>query len=175
MQAKTIVDYDKIFRTHFASGMFRDVADMDYISARTLFRNDCSDDFLVLAQQCVEKYLKDILLFNEVKHLKSTHCLMNLVSVCQLQIPHFKLPDKAIDFTKKIDGFDDLRYATYMSGGFSAERNHLTALDYTVMYLRVYCIPDKILAQKLSVVDEDKIVKITKSVGIKRYKTAINV
>jgi hypothetical protein len=46
MQAKTIVDYDKIFRTHFASGMFRDVADMDYISARTLFRNDCSEDFL---------------------------------------------------------------------------------------------------------------------------------
>ncbi len=166
MEDKVTVDHEKIFRTHFASRMFRDVADMDYISARTLFRNDCYDDFLVLAQQCVEKYLKGILLFNAVKHSKCTHRLMSLVDACQSQIPHFKLPNKAIDFIKKIDGFDDLRYAKYLFGGFSAERNHLIALDYTVMYLRLYCIADKVLAQKLSLADEDKIVMITKRGGV---------
>lgn len=32
---------DNLYRTIFATRVFRDVADMDYISARTLYKNDC--------------------------------------------------------------------------------------------------------------------------------------
>lgn len=166
MENKVPVDKDKIFRNHFASRMFRDVADMDYVSARTLFRNDCYEDFLVLAQQCIEKYLKGILLFNDVKKTKDTHRLINLVNLCQSHIPHFKLPEKVTDFIEKIDGFDQLRYAVYMFGGFSADRDYLIKLDYTVMYLRLYCHADKVMAQEYSKLNESEIVQITKRGGI---------
>lgn len=46
----------------------RDIADRDYISARTLFRHNCKDQFLYLAQQSVEKYFKSSLLFHQIKH-----------------------------------------------------------------------------------------------------------
>ena len=162
MDTRKPIDKNKLYRNNFAGRMFRDVAD---IAARTLFRNDCYDEFLIFAQQSIEKYLKGILLFNEVKHTKSTHRLMILVDLCKT-IPHFKISDKAIKFIKNIDGFDGIRYAEYMFGAFSAERDYLIGLDYTVMQLRRYCIADKEMAERLSKVDEQRLVEITRRGGV---------
>lgn len=45
---------------------FRDVADNDYLSARILFRFGFIQQAYWFSEQAVEKYLKAILLFNEI-------------------------------------------------------------------------------------------------------------
>ena len=45
---------------------FRDVADADYIAARSIYRLGLSQQFLWAALQALEKYLKGILLFNDL-------------------------------------------------------------------------------------------------------------
>jgi len=48
----------------YATDIFRNQADFDYISARANYRLKLRQQFLWSAQQAVEKYLKAILLFN---------------------------------------------------------------------------------------------------------------
>jgi HEPN domain-containing protein len=49
----------------FATRVFRDQADRDYIAARLSYRAQLRDQFLWSALQALEKYFKGILLFNE--------------------------------------------------------------------------------------------------------------
>ena len=53
-------------------------ADKEYISARSMFRLELDDQFYWHAQQALEKYLKSILLFNEIKIKKHGHDLSKL-------------------------------------------------------------------------------------------------
>jgi len=159
-------NYPDIFRNNVASRMFRDVADMDYVSARTLFRNDCLDEFLIFSQQVLEKYLKGILLFNKVKNVKSTHSLSRLLRLCDANVDHFKISDQTRDFIDKIDGAEALRYAPYILGGFSADRDYLLKLDYAVMDIRRYCHADLKLAVGLSKISEEDLLKYNKDVGV---------
>ena len=77
---KLLSTYEKIAIRHaFAKQCFFDIADCDYVGARTLFRNECWDQFLYLAHQCIEKYLKAILLFNDIKYQKGRHNLEKLL------------------------------------------------------------------------------------------------
>lgn len=68
---------------NFARISFLNIADYDYISARTLFRNGLFDQFLTLSSQAIEKYLKTILLYNRVKNNKSSHNLIYLFKKCK--------------------------------------------------------------------------------------------
>ena len=58
---------------------FRDVADHDYIAARIVHRYDLDIQFLWLAEQAVEKYLKAILLYNR-RRIKYTHDLNEILT-----------------------------------------------------------------------------------------------
>ena len=156
-------DNNKKYRIIFATRVFRDKADMDYIAARTLFRNDCCDEFLIFAQQCIEKYLKGILLYNKIPN-KSMHRLVSLIEKCDT-LPHFKINDRTREFIKNIDGFDELRYASYIYGSFFAERRYLFDLDYAVMDLRRYCTSNVVLAVALSSATEVELIRTTKKGG----------
>ncbi len=160
-----MLSMDQIFRNNFATRAFRDVADMDYVSARTLYRNDCLDAFLVFSQQAIEKYLKGVLLYNSIKHRKATHDLLSLLEQCE-SIEHFKIFNQTREFIKQINGFDELRYAMYLFGAFSAKHSFLVDLDYSVMDIRRYCRSDHELARSLSKISEDQLVDITKKGGV---------
>jgi HEPN domain-containing protein len=160
------ISKDKLMRNHFAGRVFCEVADMDYISARTLYRNDCLEQFLILAQQCIEKYLKGILLYNEVKNTQLTHGLTALSDKCRA-IPHFKISDRTKKFVVRINGYEKLRYAEYIFGAYSAEQGLLGELDYAVMDLRRYCHSDLELAQGLSTLDDQCLTAVTKRRGVK--------
>jgi HEPN domain-containing protein len=151
---------ERSYRNIFASRVFRDVADQDYIAARTLFRNDCYDEFLIFSQQCIEKYLKGILLYNNIPN-KSMHSLLKLIEKCET-IDHVKINPRSKKFIDQIDGYDHLRYAIYVFGAFSAEREYLIELDYAVMDIRRYCSSDLQLTCALANLSEDDLIKYTK-------------
>lgn len=136
---------------------------MDYISARTLFRNECYDEFLIFCQQCIEKYLKAILLYNDVKD-NSMHSLNKLLKKCT-QLSLFKISERTQKFINEVDGYDKLRYGAYIFGSFWAERKLLLELDYAVMDLRRYCTSDIEFSEALSKVSEDELIHLTKRGG----------
>ena len=155
---KKSINKHELHRRVFATRAFRDVADMDYIAARTLYRNDCFDEFLIFSQQCIEKYLKAILLYNSVKYTRASHDLEVLLKECE-KVKHFKISERTKDFLKEINGFDELRYGIYVFGAFSAKREHLIELDYAVMDVRRYCHSDRKLARALYKIDEKKLIE----------------
>lgn len=152
---------DNLYRTIFATRVFRDVADIDYISARTLYRNDCLEQFLVFAQQTIEKYLKAVLLYNNVKNMKSTHDLNKLLKKCE-GIDHFNIFSSTKKFIDIINGFDDLRYAIYIFGAYSAERSYLIDLDHAVMDIRKYCTSDIDMSKKFSRMKKENLINMTR-------------
>lgn len=124
-------------RRTFAKQCFLDVADCDYIGARTLFRNECWDQFLYLAHQCIEKYLKTILLFNDVEYPKGGHNLEELLNEVK-NIKTVKLEREIEDFIKEID---NAQFARYLSAPIHGEKKYLIKLDQTVWDLRLFCGP----------------------------------
>ena len=49
----------------FINYCYRDIADKDYLTARLCYRNGLIENFLWASLQCIEKYIKAILLFND--------------------------------------------------------------------------------------------------------------
>ena len=128
----------KTYRNQVAKS-FRDIADHDYISARTLLRFHCFDQFLFYSQQCIEKYLKTLLLFNGINNNNSSHDLMSLLNKCQgIDTIHF------CDMTKKtigiLDGFEHVRYLTYP---ILARSKYLLCLDEAAFDIRRFCHSDE--------------------------------
>src|SRR5438874_143572 len=78
---------------------FRDVADADYVAARALFRLGLSQQFLWAALQAIEKYLKGILLFNDV----STKALGHDVAGAYTALS--KIPDIVFDIPNDVQKF----------------------------------------------------------------------
>lgn len=66
---------DRGARNDFITKSFRDTADRDYISARILHRHKLVEQFLWMALQTIEKYLKAILLFADVPTKELNHNL----------------------------------------------------------------------------------------------------
>ncbi|SMF03710.1 HEPN domain-containing protein [Desulfovibrio gilichinskyi] len=115
---------------------FRDVADQDYIAARVCYRLGLTGQFVWMAEQAVEKYLKAILLFNfksaKTKHnleeaLKEVHCIKEI---------EFNIKNESETFIKYLNQqgvnryFDKFHYT---------EGNELEQLDITVWDIRRYC------------------------------------
>lgn len=128
----------KTKRNTFARDM-RNYADRDYIGARILFRNDCKDQFLYMASLCIEKYLKSIIIYHDVKYKKmaesGTHDLFGLLNKCRSDINHFSLGDKNENFIESINGYHLIRYPDFP---FCAKRRYLLDLDFVVWELRFY-------------------------------------
>ncbi len=70
-------EFEKAYLNDYAITL-RDSADRDYISARAMYKLEIDDKFFWHAQQSLEKYLKAILLFNEIKVKNQGHDLVKL-------------------------------------------------------------------------------------------------
>jgi HEPN domain-containing protein len=121
-------------RNDFAKRNFLGIADYEYIGARTLFRNECYDQFLTMAHQCIEKYMKAILLYNE-KNTKFGHNLEKGLQKLEV-ISEIKLDKATISF---IEELNHVRFARYLTGSFYGNSDFLLRLDATVWDLRLFC------------------------------------
>ena len=118
---------------------FRDFADGDYISARVLYRNNCRDQFLYIACNALEKYLKSIILYNGIKYGRlansGVHDLSLLYKKCKTELKNFCLSDESESFIEKIRNYNNTRYPDFP---FRAEGDYLLYLDKIVWELRFY-------------------------------------
>jgi HEPN domain-containing protein len=150
------VSQEQIFRNNFARQCFLNIADYDYISARTLFKNECFDQFLQLAQQSLEKYLKAILLFHGVKNKNGGHNLVILLQKCEKEISHVKFDKETKDIINKLNGSEHGRYLTY---SFYGSSDYLLELDRAVMMIRRFCQSDTSTAKAYSETDSENLRK----------------
>ena len=122
--------------------MFRDMADNDYIAARALYKAECYEQFCWCSCQCIEKYLKSILLINgySIKHFQ--HRVVNLFdSVRQLSVlgNQLQFEDHIDDWVLHFErnGHPDVRYN--QQSLCMSPLNDLMLLDKIVWNIRRYC------------------------------------
>jgi HEPN domain-containing protein len=131
-------EYNQALINSFINRSFRDVADCDYISARILFRNKLFLQFYWFAEQAIEKYIKAILLYNNISAKEINHDILKGIKkikdeICDIS---FLLPDDVISFLDKLNDFGCNRYLeiTYTFNG-----DEILILDKTVWHIRKYC------------------------------------
>lgn len=126
---------------YFATRHFRDSADGDYIMARMAHRLRLPQQFLWLAHQAVEKYLKAILLMNgfnaKPDKKKDGHDLMYFYRRVKA------MPDLPVDFPAKLDDFvshlGEMGMSRYLDFPIQTRGNDLLRLDESVWHLRRFC------------------------------------
>lgn len=121
----------------FATRSFRDVADRDYIAARVCYRSGLQQQFLWMALQAVEKYLKGILLFD----LRSTRAFSHNIKAAfdaLLVVPDYQwqFPADIGVFIEYLQENGANRYFTYP---YYTKGDELIQLDRVVWHLRRYC------------------------------------
>jgi hypothetical protein len=119
------------------AGYLRDVADADYISARTLWWTRMSEQFLWSSVQATEKYLKCILLFS----LKDTRRFGHVPWALANEIHNtlgidFELGTNESSFIAKLEQYGTDRYRT--DPNFVSYWD-LPLLDLAIWKLRRYC------------------------------------
>jgi HEPN domain-containing protein len=134
----------QLILNEFARRVFRSQADFDYVSARSNFRLQLRQQFLWSALQCIEKYLKAILLYNGKSARFPTdgrkplgHNLKKLLAEVN-QIELFALDLKGEDI-RFIEYLSDQGNNRYISTEAYSTRSALSDLDGLVWRLRRYC------------------------------------
>ena len=116
---------------------FRDVADQDYITARSAHRMGLYIPFLWLASQAVEKYLKAILIFNGRSVVNYKHDVLRLYQALgTINDIKFDFPNELEDFMKYLSLYGQDRYfehSVHLNG------YELFRLDQAVWFIRRYC------------------------------------
>jgi HEPN domain-containing protein len=182
MQHQDITSLDDDYRAYFYDYVTRSFvrnADKDYICARFCFFNELHPNFSWAAQQCLEKYLKSILLF-QGKKVAKTHELISLFESVrnidsffsfsrfdemQTQTSFFR-KTSLLNFLDRIHKEGMNRYGTSCSS-FKAE--DLYFLDAAVFEFRRYCIPPVEFTHKDSEEIEKGAINKIKS-SIKNYR-----
>lgn len=121
---------------------FRDMADQDYITARTCYRLNLPANFNWCSLQAIEKYLKCLLLLHRVETKQVRHDLeKSLDKINALKIVNissgFIFQDESIQFIKDINNLGKSRYlgkSTYVTPC------HLESLDKCIFDIRRYAI-----------------------------------
>ena len=128
---------DRVILNSFATECFRDVADKDYISARTHYRLGLIPHFQWSALQAIEKYLKVILLYNKV----SAKGLSHNISEALRRV--YEIPDFDIELTspelRLIEHINNNAQNRYLEQSSYTRGEELLDLDTTVWSLRRYC------------------------------------
>ena len=121
----------------FAKRGFRDIADQDYIAARISYRSKLHFPFFWSSQQCVEKYLKAILLFNAKSAKGLGHNLIEALDrVNGIERLHFHIPSESVEFIHIINKQGPNRYFEHeVELPFGA----LFQLDKAVWNIRRFC------------------------------------
>jgi len=140
-----VIPFQVVLNT-FASDVFRNQADQDYIVARAAYRLRCREQFLWSGLQALEKYFKGILLFNGLSARwprgsssgkEYGHDVVKLLgAVRAIAYLRFTGPTWLDDFVQYLRTFGDNRYLstdTYTMG------RELLRLDEAVWMVRRYC------------------------------------
>lgn len=121
----------------YVNRSFRNVADRDYIAARICYRNGLDLQFLWNALQCMEKYLKAILIYNGVSSHRLGHkvhdALRRVQAIKSLSVA---VPQDVEDFCKYLQNQGENRYLEY---SYWVRGDRFTLLDKTVWHVRRYC------------------------------------
>lgn len=122
-----------------AKRSFRDVADDDYVTARLCYINRLYPQYIWHSQQCIEKYLKAILLFHKQSAKKLGHNLQKsheriLNSLSPLG---FNLTDDVVNYLKHLDTWGENRY--FEKPHFISPNNNIDKLDRAVWEIRRFC------------------------------------
>lgn len=117
-------------RNSYIYRSFRDVADCDYIAARTSHRLKLFDQFLWSALQAVEKYLKTIILLYDGDTRDLSHDLVKgFMRLEEIPEIHWDFEPEATKFLKHLKVMGRDRYFTYPRGTYGQE---LFQLDHVV-------------------------------------------
>ncbi|EMQ4444902.1 TPA: HEPN domain-containing protein [Citrobacter freundii] len=158
---------EEIYLFDAARRSFRDMADQDYLSARLCYKNKLTFQFLWMAQQAVEKYIKAILLFNKIPVTNLRHDLKKgLQKINQISYLDFELSDKTIKF---IDYLNEQGPNRYFQNTMYTQGYEIITLDRAVWELRLYC---KLLNYKIKT-NDDKNLNLLE-VELKRIESAKN-
>ena len=128
---------NQIYINSTASSSFRDVADQDYIAARACYKNGLTLQFLWMAHQAIEKYLKAILLYNKRSSKDLGHDLnASLKRVLDIEGLILDLTDDVLEFIDYLNLQGPNRYLekAHFTQGFE-----ILKLDRSVWQIRRYC------------------------------------
>lgn len=120
----------------YAVRAFREIADQDYIAARLCSESGLMPQYLSLAQQCIEKYLKAILLFNRIEAKKVMHNIDECLSKCDALPFKLDLNEGVIEF---IDRLQTNTPSRYFEKSHHTDPYELFRLDEAVWFIRRYC------------------------------------
>lgn len=125
------------YRNSYIKRCFRDTADRDYISARLLCRHHLIEQFLWMALQSIEKYLKAILLFHDkdTRHL-GHKIVTGLNEVRKIERLGFSITEQAEEFIHALEEYGPDRYFELPR---STTGDELSRLDSVVWQVRRFC------------------------------------
>jgi HEPN domain-containing protein len=153
------------YRDSFITHTFRDTADRDYISARILCRHRLTEQFLWMALQSMEKYLKAILLFSDIDTRDVGHNIAKALNKARTIKPlGFAITEQAEAFIRIVGDYGPDRYFELPR---TAKGDELYRLDRAVWEVRRFCanyfyphdnpLTRKIEQAKLQYVQSEKI------------------
>ena len=123
----------------FAIRCFRDTGDDDYIAARLAYRAHLVRPFLWSALQCLEKYLKCVLVLNGITTHKLGHDIQSAFKRINDEAPFkIKLNKPEQEIFDHIANYGPDRYLVY---SYHVRDKELLKLDMLVWHLRQYCRP----------------------------------
>jgi hypothetical protein len=121
----------------FAIRSFRDEGDADYIVGRMAFRAALAMPSLWASLQCLEKYLKCILLLNRIPGARVKHELSVALELIKTSSRVcLDLSAATLKFIEHIDTFGKFRYLEISRVAYGA---HIVSLDRATWELRRYC------------------------------------
>lgn len=130
-------DLEKQDFLNFYASNLRDTADQDYIAARMGYRANLLEPFLWSSLHAIEKYLKAILLFNEIKAIGYGHDIDKLLdTVEKIDGLDLRLPKQARLFMEYLNQYGANRYFDEQA---YLQEYALDELDETVWYIRRKC------------------------------------
>lgn len=140
-----------VYLNDYATRCFRDIADWDYVTARSAFRMGAHVQFLWCGLQAIEKYLKAILLYNRVSWASERigHDLSRALEVAEKLPFRIELSEPSKKMIAHLDTYGRFRY---LDVPYHVERKHLVMLDKAIYEIRSYC---RVLNYTLGINDAD--------------------
>ncbi len=118
---------------------FRDIADGDYIAARTCFKAQLWVQYYWSGQQALEKYFKCILLLNRIPSKNINHDIKAALNLINERTEfEIKLDLEQKEVFERISSYGTNRY---LEGCYFVRRYDLHLLDRLIWYVRQFCFP----------------------------------
>ncbi len=126
--------HERIYLNQFGDYLLEQ-ADKDYIASRALYRRELIVHSANLAHQCIEKYLKAVLLYIGKGTRNFSHNIDELLKISMDM--GTDLEEDSVNAVKLLNGLHNVsRYAG--SGGYSVDLGFIYYLDYFVRDIRPY-------------------------------------